>query len=67
MPLSFLLHQQEQAEDDYAEDLCHTPIPGPTKLADPNRVRGTRLRTGTLYLIFFFKSKLVPVGMAHIL
>ena len=33
---------------------CHTPIPGPTRLAEPNRVRGARLRTGTLYLIFFF-------------
>ena len=34
---------------------CHTPIPGPTRLADPNRVRSARLRTGTLYLIFFLK------------
>ena len=33
---------------------CHTPIPGPTRLADPNRVRGARPYTGTLYLIFFF-------------
>ena len=33
---------------------CHAPIPGPTRLADPNRVRGARLRTRTLYLIFFF-------------
>ena len=33
---------------------CHAPNPGPTRLADPNRVRGARLRTGTLYLIFFF-------------
>ena len=32
---------------------CHTPIPGPTRLADPNRVRGARPYTGTLYLIFF--------------
>ena len=32
---------------------CHAPIPSPTRLADPNRVRGARLRTGTLYLIFF--------------
>ena len=30
--------------------------------------RDARLRTGTLYLIFFFfKTDLVPVGMAHIL
>ena len=34
---------------------CHALNPGPTRLADPNRVRGARLRTGTLYLIFFFK------------
>ena len=47
---------------------CHAPNPGPTRLEDPNRVRGARLKTGTLYLIFFFfKSRTVPVGMAHIL
>ena len=34
---------------------CHTPIPVPTRLADPNRVRGARLYTGTLYLFFFFQ------------
>ena len=33
---------------------CHTLIPGPTRLADPNRVRGARPYTGTLYLFFFF-------------
>ena len=49
------------------EQYCHTPNLGSTRLADPNRVRGARLRTGTLYLIFFFKTELVPVGMAHIL
>ena len=47
--------------------VCHTPIPGSTRLADPNRFRGTRTYIGTLYLIFFFKAELVPVGMAHIL
>ena len=26
---------------------CHTPIPDPTRMADPNRVRGVRLSTGT--------------------
>ena len=39
---------------DYNTD-CHTLIPGPTRLADPNRVWGTRPCTGTLCLIFFFK------------
>ena len=43
------------------------PNPGPTRLADPNRVRDARPCTGTPYLIFFFKSQPVPVGMAHIL
>ena len=47
--------------------LCHTPIPGPTSFADPSRFRGARLRTGTLYLIFFFKAELVLMGMVHIL
>ena len=38
--------------------VCHTPIPGQTRLADPNRVRGARPYTGTLYLFFFLtKSK----------
>ena len=37
---------------------CHAPIPRPTRSADPNRVRGARLKTGTLYLIFFLKSNL---------
>ena len=36
------------------EGRCHTPIPGPTRLADPNRVRGARPCIGTLYLIFIF-------------
>ena len=31
---------------------CHTPIPGLTRLADPNRIRGARPYTGTLYLLF---------------
>ena len=48
--------------------ICHTPILGPTRLADPNRFWGARTYTGTLCLIFFFfKVELVPVGMAHIL
>ena len=34
-------------------NFCHTPIPGPTRLADPNLVRGARPYTGTLYLFFF--------------
>ena len=33
---------------------CHAPNLGPTRLADPNPVRGARLRTRTLDLIFFF-------------
>ena len=35
------------------DSICHTPNPGPTRLADPNRVRDARPDTGTLYLIFF--------------
>ena len=35
---------------------CHTPLPGLTRLADPNRVRGARLYTVTLYLFFFSQS-----------
>ena len=32
---------------------CHAPIPSPTRLADPNRVRGARPNTVTIYLFFF--------------
>ena len=42
--------------DEYSEEenrKCHTPIPGPTRMVDPNRVRGTRLYTGTLYFFFY--------------
>ena len=45
-----------------SEDICHTPIPGPTRLADPNRVRSARPYTGTLYLNFFFKSRTCTCG-----
>ena len=41
---------------------CHTPFPNPTRLADPNRVRDARPYTGTLYLIFFFKSRTGTCG-----
>ena len=37
--------------------ICHTPIPGPTRLANPNRFQGARPDTGTLYLFFFFFFK----------
>ena len=40
---------------------CHTPIPDPTRMADPNQVRGARLCTGTLIDRFFLRAELVPV------
>ena len=46
--------------------MCHTPIPCPTRKADPNRVRGARLYTGTLIDLFFLRAKLVPVGIQTI-
>ena len=36
-------------------------IPDPTRMADPNQVRGARLYTGTLIDWFFLKAKLVPM------
>ena len=42
---------------------CHTSIPGPTRMEDPNRVRGARLCTGTLIDLFFLRPELVPVGI----
>ena len=43
--------------------ICHTPIPDPTLLADPNRVSKRDTELG----LFFFKAELVLVGMTHIL
>ena len=45
---------------------CHTPIPGPTRMADLNQVRGARLYTGTLIDLFFLRAELVPVGIQTI-
>ena len=45
---------------------CHASIPSPTQFANPNRVRGARPYTGTLYLFFFLKAELVPVGIRTI-
>ena len=42
------------------------PIPDPTRLADPNRVRDATLYTGTHFDMFFFRAKLVPVVMQTI-
>ena len=39
------------------------PDPGPTRLADPNRVRGARLSIGTLIHRFFLRAEPVPVGI----
>ena len=33
------------------DTLCHAPIPDPTQMMDPNRVRDARPCTGTLYLL----------------
>ena len=34
--------------------VCHTPDPGPTRLANPNRFRGAKPYTETPYFFFFF-------------
>ena len=48
-------------------DSCHAPNPGPTRLADPNRFPGRETQDWDSLPDFFFKTELVPVGMAHIL
>ena len=42
--------------------MCHAPIPGPTRLVDPNRVRGARPYTRTLYLFFFLLNRTGTCG-----
>ena len=39
---------------------CHAPIPGPTRLANPNQFRGAKPYTGTSYF-FFFRAELISV------
>ena len=46
--------------------MCHTPFPGLTRKADPNRVQGARLYTRTLIDLFFLRAELVPVGIQTI-
>ena len=48
--------------------LCHASVPGPTRLADPNRVRGARPYTGTLYLLYqtWLCPSLITVSTYHI-
>ena len=42
------------------EIACHTPIPDPTRMADPNRVRARDCILGLIDL-FFLRVELVPV------
>ena len=43
----------------YYYNRCHTPIPDPTRLADPNRVSRRETELG---LFFFFKSRTCTCG-----
>ena len=47
-----------QCRDVEIQCRCHTPDPGPTRLANPNRFRGVKPYTGTAhyFFIFFFFS-----------
>ena len=48
--------------DDLVKDgtWCHAPIPDPTRMADPNRVRARDYILGLIDL-FFLRAELVPV------
>ena len=48
---------------DLLHALCHAPIPGPTRLADPNRFPGRETIYWDSLPDFFFKTELVPVGV----
>ena len=41
----------------------HAPIPGPTRLADPNRFRGEKPYIWDSLPFFFLRSELIPVGI----
>ena len=44
---------------------CHTPFPDPTRMADPNRVRGARLSIGTLIDWFFLIADTCTYFLIH--
>ena len=46
---------------------CHAPIPGPTRLADPNRFPERETQEWDSLPDFFFLKPTGPVGMAQIL
>ena len=58
---SYLLVRNSPTSNNEVDWFCHTPIPGPTRLANPNRVRGAIPYTRTLYLIFF-KNRIGTCG-----
>ena len=63
-PVDFFIMQIEE------DTQVVTPrISGPTRSANPNRFPGRETQDwdSLPYFIFFFKSQLAPVGMAHIL
>ena len=39
---SQVLVEPNKALQRISQDMCHTQIPGPTRLADPNRIRGAQ-------------------------
>ena len=43
----------------------HALIPGPTRLADPNRGRGARPYTETLYFFFFFFNNRIKISYTY--
>ena len=53
--------------ESYMQHSCHAPNPGPTRSADPNQFPGCETKYWDSLPDFFFKTDLVPVGMAHIL
>ena len=61
-----VLMKKEQLLYYHLNEKCHTPIPGLTRMADPNRVWGARLCTGTLIDLFFLRAELIPVGIQTI-
>ena len=65
-----LVEEYEAKEEDIKEAIesdheCHTPDPGPTRFANPNRFRGAKPYTGTFFFFFnqqsfTFKNELPP-------
>ena len=65
LPRFYILPPLKEFRPEIQTHICQAPIPGPTRLADPNRFPGRETQDWDSLPDFFF-IELTSVGMAHI-